>query len=62
MYFDGFRDSGCEKKLLAPLRQVTQPKTFHVHLNWAGEEIEDAPFRAFRPGTREALFPDDDWL
>ncbi|KAL5466258.1 hypothetical protein PMIN06_000228 [Paraphaeosphaeria minitans] len=62
MYFDGFRDPGCEEKLLASLRQVTLPKTFDVHLNWAGEEIEGAPFRAFRPGTGESLFPDGEWV
>jgi hypothetical protein len=61
MYFDGFRDAGSEAKLLAPLRQVTLPQTFDVHLNWAGEDIEGAPFRAFRPGSRESLFPDGEW-
>ncbi|KAJ4348018.1 uncharacterized protein N0V89_009390 [Didymosphaeria variabile] len=62
MYFDGFRDSGCEEKLLAPLRQVIRPKKFDVHMNWTGEELKDTPFRAIRAGTRESLFPDNDWL
>jgi hypothetical protein len=62
MYFDGFRDMGCEEQLLASLRQITLPKNFSVHMNWDGEELEDAPFRVFRPGTRESLFPDLNWV
>ncbi|KAJ4287685.1 hypothetical protein N0V90_012388 [Kalmusia sp. IMI 367209] len=52
MYFDWFRDPGCEEGLLAPLRQVTLPRKFEVHLSWAGEEIKDAPFQLFRPDVR----------
>jgi hypothetical protein len=61
MYFDGFRDMGCEEKLLVPLRQVTRPRTFNLHMNWDGEEIEDAPFQVFRPGKRES-FSNLDWV
>ncbi|KAF2710722.1 hypothetical protein K504DRAFT_453786 [Pleomassaria siparia CBS 279.74] len=44
LYFDGFRDTACEEKMLAPLRKVTRPETFEVHVSWQGQEITDAPF------------------
>jgi len=49
LFFDGFRDRISEDRLLAPLRQVTLPKKFEVHLNWTGPQIRDAPFKLFRP-------------
>ncbi|KAF1979109.1 hypothetical protein BU23DRAFT_148190 [Bimuria novae-zelandiae CBS 107.79] len=62
MYFDVFRDSSCEERLLAPLRQVTLPNKFDVHLRWPGKEITDGPFRAFRPATREADNSSEEWV
>ncbi|KAF2688442.1 hypothetical protein K458DRAFT_484502 [Lentithecium fluviatile CBS 122367] len=35
LYFYGFRDAGCERKMLAPLRKVTRPQRFEVHLMWS---------------------------
>ena len=52
LYFDGFRDPTCEEKMLAPLRKVTRPKRFEVHVSWAGEEADegtDCPFTLIRP-------------
>ena len=61
LYFDVFRDATCEARLLAPMKQVTLPRTFDVHLGWDGKEIQDAPFRVYRPGTPGALLPVIDW-
>ncbi|PSN70639.1 hypothetical protein BS50DRAFT_570171 [Corynespora cassiicola Philippines] len=49
LYFDGFRDPACEERMLEPLRRVTRPKRFEVHVSWAGEEVKDAPFQLIRP-------------
>ncbi|CAI6333967.1 unnamed protein product [Periconia digitata] len=50
LYFDGFRDRRCERKMLAPMRKVTRPKVFEVHVSWHGDEhAEDAPFTLIRP-------------
>lgn len=60
LYFDGFRDPGCEEKMLAPLRKVTRPKRFEVHVSWAGEEEmeEGCPFKLIRPVEGEG----EDWV
>lgn len=48
--FDGFRNTACEESMLAPLRKVTRPKHFEVHVSWDGEETGvDAPFHLIRP-------------
>lgn len=53
--FDGFRNVTCEERMLAPLRKVTKPKHFEVHVSWEGEETcANAPFNLIRPR------PDDD--
>jgi hypothetical protein len=44
----GFRDSAFEKRMLAPLRKITQVKRFEVHVSWNGDEITDAPFKLVR--------------
>lgn len=62
MYFDVFRDTGCEDRLLAPMKQVTLPRTFDVHLGWDGKETSGAPFRVFRPGSPGALLSSIDWM
>lgn len=62
MYLDVFRDLGCEERLLAPMKKVTLPSYFDVHLSWTGGEIKDAPFRVFRPGTPGALASPDVWM
>lgn len=62
LYFDGFRDTACEEKMLAPLYQVTQPKKdmFEVHVSWQGEDLPDAPFTLIRPIQRETTSSDDE--
>jgi hypothetical protein len=60
LYLYGFRDEGCEKKMLAPLRKVTRPETFEVHVSWQGEEIEGLPFQLFRP-AREEVSSEEEW-
>jgi len=36
--------------MLAPLRKVTKPKHFEVHVSWDGEETgANAPFNLIRP-------------
>ncbi|KAF2734871.1 hypothetical protein EJ04DRAFT_465836 [Polyplosphaeria fusca] len=62
LYFDGFRDPTCEEKMLAPLRKVTAPSKFEVHVSWHGEEIRGAPFQLIRPVERgEDSSDDEDW-
>ena len=61
LYFYGFRDEGCETKMLAPLRKVTKPKKFEVHVSWQGEDIEGAPFQLFRPASEEVSSSDEQW-
>jgi hypothetical protein len=61
LYFYGFRDEGCEKSMLAPLRKVTQPKRFEVHVSWQGEDIEGAPFQLFRPVREVESSSDEEW-
>ncbi|KAF2250713.1 hypothetical protein BU26DRAFT_562678 [Trematosphaeria pertusa] len=61
LYFDGFRDPGCEERMLAPLRKATTPKRFEVHVSWAGDEIEGAPFQLIRPIRHDPDFEDEEW-
>lgn len=60
LYFDGFRDAACESKMLLPLRRVTRPEKFELHVSWEGEEIRDAPFELIRPRPEEESDDDDD--
>ncbi|PVH98029.1 hypothetical protein DM02DRAFT_616061 [Periconia macrospinosa] len=55
LYFDGFRDRRCERKMLAPLRHVTRPRRFEVHVSWLGDDAaaEGAPFTLIRPTAPE---------
>lgn len=49
LYFANFRDAACEANMLAPLRKVTRPEKFEVHVSWDGDEVRDAPFLLIRP-------------
>jgi hypothetical protein len=49
LYIYGFRNARCEESMLAPLRKVTRPKKFELHVSWKGGEIDGAPFQLFRP-------------
>jgi hypothetical protein len=62
LYFDGFRDTACETKMLAPLHKVTKPEkeNFEVHVSWSGDEVPDAPFTLLRPMSRDPLSSDDE--
>ncbi|KAF2471249.1 uncharacterized protein BDR25DRAFT_303317 [Lindgomyces ingoldianus] len=60
LYFDGFRDPTCESKMLAPLRNVTRPRKFEVHVSWSGDEVVDAPFQLIRPIHPDPSSDDDD--
>ncbi|KAF2183823.1 hypothetical protein K469DRAFT_751244 [Zopfia rhizophila CBS 207.26] len=59
LYVDGFRDAACEAKMLAPLRKVTIPAKFEVHVSWSGEEVTDAPFQLIRPILPEPVSDDE---
>ncbi|KAF2640452.1 hypothetical protein P280DRAFT_319428 [Massarina eburnea CBS 473.64] len=61
LHFDGFRDARCEGKMLAPLRKVTRPVRFEVHVSWEGAEVRDAPFTLIRPPMGERDSEDDEW-
>ncbi|KAF2791347.1 hypothetical protein K505DRAFT_249156 [Melanomma pulvis-pyrius CBS 109.77] len=60
LYFDGFRDAACEAKMLLPLRRVTRPEKFELHVSWEGEEVRDAPFELIRPRPEEDSDEEED--
>ncbi|KAF2203696.1 hypothetical protein GQ43DRAFT_438617 [Delitschia confertaspora ATCC 74209] len=61
LYYDGFQDPACEKKILAPLYKVTQAPVFEVRVSWDGREITGAPFRLIRPVPNDPTADDDSW-
>ncbi|KAF1961240.1 hypothetical protein CC80DRAFT_402780, partial [Byssothecium circinans] len=60
LYFDGFRNMSYEGRMLEPLRKVTRPERFEVHVSWQGEERgEGAPFMLIRPAAGEGESEDE---